>query len=582
MATKATPKGKKPVAAPKAAKPKKPTQSNDGREILYPLRKSVWHVADPSTVDGPAEPPLTEADADRLLGWQEEPEGANWKEGEYLLVDELNKKIRCTNNSHNRPYTDSHARGLAQDMLNRRWADSRNTRADDSEPMSVNGETIVINRYGDTDSGQHRLIGFKLACQIFKSDTAKGEHYRKLWEDVPWDNFTMECLIVYGVSGNPRVAQTLDNVRTRTPADVIYTQRDKLGLGSKIKASEIKEFCRIMEYAIRQIWARTGQGSGLLDAYRPKLTNSEVMDFIDRHPRLVREVGDVTGCVPHIWAENKDGQVRKIMGPGTAAGMLYVMACSSSEPDKYKEDPREEHLDFSRWEKATAFWVGLCAGTSEFAPVREALGALITDDGSTPSPGERMAVIINAWNEYVEGNTMTKEKLAPDIKDGVLIMPSVGGIDLGDAERVRKDTVQAVKKQASDAAKADKKKLAAEDIRKRLADIRGEGHRNHVLILKSLGKDNKSYFIAWDEDAQPVADVAGVKAGEDGSTGVPKTIVPEDKYQMVVDKLVGSGRTVTLVTPGTGDNVHEVNVVGRPVTPEPAKKAPPKPKAKVS
>ena len=68
--------------------------------------------------------------------------------------------------------------------------------------ITVNGETIIVTRYADVDSGQHRGIGFLFACQIWeKGDIWNGIDPRKLWPEMP----TMECIIVYGVSSSPRV-----------------------------------------------------------------------------------------------------------------------------------------------------------------------------------------------------------------------------------------------------------------------------------------------------------------------------------------------------------------------------------------
>src|SRR4051794_18391256 len=60
---------------------------------------------------------LTAAQARTLLGWEEEPTGADW--GEDFLFRNLNAvKVRFARNARNRPFREGHAKALCYDILN--------------------------------------------------------------------------------------------------------------------------------------------------------------------------------------------------------------------------------------------------------------------------------------------------------------------------------------------------------------------------------------------------------------------------------------------------------------------------------
>lgn len=401
---------------------------------------------------------LTCSDMKKLLGWESESdytarilrENPRAKEAtvkygtDYLLVDEAGEKVRCRNNNGNRPFTESHARKLAQDILNRNWADSRN-----GEDRTVNGETICISRNGDVVSGQHRGVGFILACQMWAGlnpEKDHSEHWKKLWPEEP----TLEAILVYGVSDSPEVLRTLDNVRERSLSDVLFTDPDVFG---KVKQADRKVLTRMLDHAVRFVWNRTG----VKDAYNPYVTHSTSLGFLARHERLKR-------CVKHIWEgnqpqkpENGSGTetylpISRYIPPGTAAGLMYLMASGTSSVDAYhKADPRtEKKLKWDLWDKAEEFW-NLLAGTAkEFKDVRF---AFVREDGTKRTRKERIAVLVKSWLRFADGKSLSEKEvsLAPSDfapnRRGVLELVknyTVGGIDLGDYRDEEESTEEKV------------------------------------------------------------------------------------------------------------------------------------------
>lgn len=373
---------------------------------------------------------LTADQAKDLLGWQEEGE-TKFKDN-YLLMDTAKLKVRCGNNQHNRPFSEETAKQYAQDILKRNWADSRN-----GDDQTVNGETIIIGKTGEVISGQHRLIGLIFAAQIW-GDPEQHDHWTQYWEDEP----TMECIIVRGVSESQKVVRTIDNVRPREVSDVFYT----MGMFKKQGKSQRDKLTRTLAHAVRLLWERTGTKN---DPYSPYLSNSEAVDFVERHGRLPR-------AVSHVMTEDEATDNKKaisnFIGLGTAAGLCYLMGAAASDGKAYREanPPTEKLLDFTFkvqsnvkntppieiFDKATAFWSGLSAWP-EFKAIREVFAELTNEStGEKPSVAVRKAVLIKAWNEWWQGKKLTHELIRPifdNKEDGTPFLnetPTIGGIDV--------------------------------------------------------------------------------------------------------------------------------------------------------
>jgi hypothetical protein len=185
------------------------------------------------------------------------------------------------------------------------------------------------------------------------------------------------------------------------------------------------------------LWHRTGAS---LDAFAPRRTHSESLDFIARHPRLL-------AAVRHIQEENDtENKIGKFIPVGYASGLCYLMAASATEGEKESRDGYtqveracEEQIDFKYWDRACEFWVLLAAGAAELAPIRAAIVALCEERSA--SFAERCALIAKAWVAFSQGKPVTAAALLLEYEDdanGILVLaetPIVGGIDLGEPVR---------------------------------------------------------------------------------------------------------------------------------------------------
>lgn len=385
-----------------------PRRAPEGRDTPDG-RRAVWHVGKDA---------LTGDDAKELMGLEVEEVDTKEQFGEdYLLkarVGGARRKVRATRNARNRPFTTSLALGRKQDILMRRWR--------------VNGEPVIIGEHGNVISGQHRLAGLWLACLEWEDSF----RWKELWEEAP----VLETLVVYGISEDPDVLRTIDNVRPRTFADTLFSFGGFGGMGAKARAAA----CRYADHAVRLLWHRTG---AVASAFSPARTNSEAGEFLGRHPRL-------TECVKHVFEEDRasKGGIHRYLPLGYAAGMLYLMGSCASDYDEYatQEPERDErHLDWDYWDRACEFFTQLSKATGPLSAVRDAFSSLYnpkTGEGK-PSVSVRLALVALAWNVFKGGSTPDKDDL--DLEDyfgedkderKVLVdTPHVGGIDLGDPEQ---------------------------------------------------------------------------------------------------------------------------------------------------
>jgi hypothetical protein len=357
-----------------------------------------------------------------LLGWKTEDEFIFQTVGEaeldkeqresllnaggLRLTDCLGNKVICDNDVGNRPWHKEWSRELMHSILNKRWR--------------FNGEAAQIGKTGRVLSFQHRGIALIFAQQIWESEEPdhKGKyHWRALWEEEP----SIEMLVVLGIDEDTETTRTLDNVRKRTLADVIYADT---GTFHDLTPKERKDAAKILQHTIKFLWQRTGAKD---NAFAPFASHSESLDFLGRHDR-------VKAAVRHILIEN-GGTKKKIaehITPGFAAGCLYLMGCDQSDRDKYaKQDPRmEKTLKWVNWDKAEEFWVAFC-GDSSFKDVRVAI-----DQESKLT--EKTCVLAKAWKCFLEEQRPTsarvrlkKEKDSNGEKDILVEWPDFGGIDQG-------------------------------------------------------------------------------------------------------------------------------------------------------
>lgn len=375
------------------------------REIVYP--EVVANVCQGDTA-------ISVSDCKQLLGWEEE--GETKFGSEYLLKDNYGNKIRCSNNVTNRPLYRAVLDGLVQEHLRRRW--------------KFNGEPIIIGETGLILNGQHTMISLILAAQTWEQEKEKWQEY---WTTEP----TMEKMVISGISESDDTVNTMDTCKPRSLADVIYRSE----FFATLPTSDRKQCSRITDYAIKLMWYRTG---ACLDAWAPRRTHSESLDFMNRHPKLL-------ACVKHIFEENGDeNKIGAYLPPGNAAGLLYLMGCSASDAEPYRlaANPSEDSLNWDNWGKACDFWVMLAGADKSMGAIRDTLAYMNEEREGGSSPAEKWAVIAQAWNTFIEGNPITKDDLIleydtdPETLTKQLVEhPTVGGIDLGNPKEIDEEKI---------------------------------------------------------------------------------------------------------------------------------------------
>jgi hypothetical protein len=389
-----TPAKKSPVvkAAAKKVPAKKASVKKKSEDVLYP-EVEVRICQGEDAIDEDA--------AKGLMGWSELPEDS---EVEHLLKDNEGKRILCTNNMINRPLYPAIVTQLCQEILQGNWV--------------LNGETIIIGRTGKVLNGQHELIALIMACRKYKEDPEAFP----FWHDQNTSPF-LEKLVAFGIEETDRIINTMDTGKGRSMADAFYRSeyfRDE-------NMSQKKLLSKLLDYAIRLLWFRTGAS---VDAYAPKRTHAEAEKFLDRHLTLLK-------CIRFIAEEDTEKGISKILPAGTAAGLMYLMATSESDATEYHSSnpPHEGLLSLTMYEKAEAFWIAISGADRAMEPLRKAIG-LIYEEGSGTNP-ERMAVVIKAWLAFAEKGMMSDKdlelKYIKDEDDYKVLAecPTCGGIDLG-------------------------------------------------------------------------------------------------------------------------------------------------------
>lgn len=403
------------------------------REVIYPesYLLAYVHTETPLREDLPRAPEgaITAELAKGWLGWKEETEEEPFGEEFLLAIKRDNKsvKVRCTNNAHNRPFDEPWCKPRVQDILNRHW--------------KFNMETIIIGKTGDVLSGQHRLIALILAQLELegrnKSHWIQPDGERPaLW---PEGVASIESLVAFGASEEAEVIRTLDNVKPRGLADVVFTMEAANPHFKSKSKKDTHAMCKIIDHTVRMLWHRVGQDA---NAFTKLRTNSEMVSFLDKH-------GRVYDAVRHIYEQNKNGVISKCFTPGYSAAVLYLMAASKTDQIKYNVAVREhgsseEHMSLAHWNKARDFWTHVAnEGGEECKAVRKALTPTTKDkDGAevklAMSRDEKLAVLAKAWAAYLEKGSVEardlKLKYSPPNEMGERSLeenPTFGGIDFG-------------------------------------------------------------------------------------------------------------------------------------------------------
>lgn len=386
----------------------RPKVQQVAEEIKYPDFDIIKHLIKEGNG-------LKAEDAIRLIGFETEPEGEKWDDN-FFGMDINGKRFRVKYNTRNREWTRAWSLHLMQDMLKKNW-------------HGDNGETWIFGKSGRALSCQHRLLAL-----IFAEQERLNPKHAAYWKEY-WDGpVEIDAVLMVGVSEDQATVNTLDNVKPRTFADVLFSDPSRF---KNLKGSQRTKAVKAAEFAIRFLWTRTGRKG---DAYSGKLTHSEAANFLNSHPHVIKSVD-------HIVTEaSAPGSVLTKYSPlGSAAGLLYLMGCSNTDGSHYHNLRRqgevtEKGMDWSLWERACTFWTVISKGQA--ASIREAVAAI--SDGEDPTTDEKLIVILRAWAIYAKGGkptSMEAIRLQPEedyTKDDEgfrslkpSAYPELGGIDLG-------------------------------------------------------------------------------------------------------------------------------------------------------
>ena len=338
---------------------------------------------------------ITGDKAKELLGWTPEPQGEDFGP-DYLLKDTYGCKIRCVANQHNRVFYRANCEVLKQELLRGRW--------------EFNGEPIIIGEHGTLLNGQHSLVALVLAEQEWADNPLP---YLPE-DDVPYGLPTMSKLIVFGVSEDDDVVNTLDTCRPRTLSDVLFRSEYFAGKSK----SDRSTLSRITDKAIHLLWDRTGVDIG-------QKTHAEAIAFLGRHEKLLE-------CVSYLHGLPQE-MLRRIITPGYAAALLYLMGASGSSGEYSEADtPNESLINWDRWEKAKKFWLLISRNSLDIRQIHlciiDGIGT-IAEQGGNELP-LRLGTLIKAWECFVSGDKITKDAIKLRWRDGMQVeFPTLGGID---------------------------------------------------------------------------------------------------------------------------------------------------------
>lgn len=482
-----------------------------------------------------------------LLGYEEESEGADWGD-DYHYTNYEGKKVRLNNNDHNRPLNISHAKEMAQDILNLAWR--------------LNLETAIFGKSGRPVSFQHRGIA---AIEAELQRIGKDKY---TWQERGWtEPVVVHTAIGFGCSEDPETIRTIDNVHPRTAADVFYTERDAIGItGKGMTPKRAFKMAKILKAAVSRLWERVWQSK---DAFEGYMTNSAAYEFARNHKHLVR-------FVEHIYEENgTDDKLERLArwsSLGDAAALLYMMASRTSDSDKYhKEYPKNEKcLKWNDMEKAEEFFVLLSSYTrKEGDQTMQQLFIQFSGEGKNPrefnlSTDERIAMIILAFNLWVEGKPITAKGLELEYKENennpgtyrLMSFPTLGGIDKGKyipakpvvptPEEIAQGTEQAKKARGEPSTVISVETMA---LMEQIDKLRG-GHEDKVLLFV----DASGALVAFTKDSGPVASATGMPLVKNAK-GLFECKIPIEVKVPCLNKLHTMGKKLALVETKEGKQV---------------------------
>ena len=239
------------------------------------------------------------------------------------------------------------------------------------------------------------------------------------------------------------------------------------------------------------------------------------------------------------------------------------MAACASDPDQY--DKTEDTLDLTNIDKARDFFVMLAGGASEVGELRKAILSLSDpDSGTSGSLSERIALIVKAWNQFVEHGKVTAAQIRLEYAtdtDGIKRLnecPAVGGIDLGDPTTSEEDEDVEETEPTEEEIEQRKVTVKEESLAKKKDEAKADddelesirvAHPKHVIWFEG----SKGYLLVG-QDADLAVKVIGSKlsAQVDGKNAVrfPKssyvpamTALNEAGYEVAIARKDESGIT---------------------------------------
>lgn len=328
------------------------------------------------------------AQAKEMLGMVE------CEKGELAHIRISGKAYKFTNNSRNRPYRRSLSERYAEDILIGRWAGMKN-----SKSKTVNGEPLIIDKDKQIASGAHRLAALIIAEYKRRDDP---KYYKETYGIGP---LKLPTALTTGI--DPQAADTIDMGQKRVGGDVLYRQED---LYEEYSPTMRKKMCNWLATAARLCWLRTG-GKQVSDA--PHLPHSELLCFIDDHPRLVKVIEFIVGVEKRTSGGFKELKISQAY----MAGLAYLASQTI-------EDTDEEKNRLAQWVESIASGENLKRGQSAYE-LRSLYTKQLTQTGSRDRDNDVVGPWIKAWQCYCNGDKTTAGRLKVK-KDEI---PQFDGVD---------------------------------------------------------------------------------------------------------------------------------------------------------
>jgi hypothetical protein len=350
--------------------------------------------------------PITLETAMELIGWKMAPDD----NPDWFIKDTMGNKIVLENNATNRPFRMGLAKRYANEMLRGKW--------------KLNGETIIFDRLGLCQSGQHRLVALILAEEQRKAEP-------EVWKKYHRGPIEIEGIVVCGISEDSDTIDTLDIGQKRSLGDVIA--RHEFFGDQEVPKKTRDKMANILANGLRLVWLRAG-GKKVSDA--PHFPHSEAMDFLDDHPEIVN-------TLLYIWQmEGGQGQgglrISKYVTLGYATGLMYLMGTSATDSEELSSKGVGA-LNFELMEKAKLFWAAFASGAGLAAdnPILVLREQLLNISQSTSfARDEVTGMIIKAFNLWVDNkpaiakNILMKKVRGDDGKERLAEDPRLGGLDI--------------------------------------------------------------------------------------------------------------------------------------------------------